>query len=94
MRCLKCLARIVHEGLLPFRTIRRKGFDSGLFRPSLRASLESLDFARDPELVEGRVRKHPVETVRLSSRPKPATKILLCLQVLIHEFSEFVNYAG
>ncbi|MFP3871223.1 MAG: PleD family two-component system response regulator, partial [Syntrophobacteria bacterium] len=26
--------------------------------------------------------------------PKPATNILLCLQVLIYEFSEFVNYAG
>jgi hypothetical protein len=39
-----------------------KDFDCGLFRPPLRASLESLDSARDPELVEGRVRKHPVET--------------------------------
>ncbi len=29
-----------------------------------------------------------------STLSKPATKILLCLQVLIHEFSEFVNYAG
>jgi hypothetical protein len=25
---------------------------------------------------------------------KPATKIFLCSQVLIHEFFEFVNYAG
>ena len=52
--CLRELARIVHEELLPFRTIRRKGFDSGLFRPSLRASLE-------------RVRKHPVETCNKDS---------------------------
>ena len=29
-----------------------------------------------------------------STLSKPATKIFLCLQVLIHEFKEFVNYAG
>ena len=62
-----------------------EGFDCGLFRPPLRASLESLDFARDPEHVEGRVR---------STLSKPATKIFVCLQELIHEFKEFVNYAG
>ena len=56
-------------------------FDCGLFRPPLRASLE-------PGV------EHPVETVRLSSRPKPATKVLLWLQVLIHRFREFVNYGG
>jgi hypothetical protein len=39
-----------------------KDFDCGLFRPPLRASLESLDFARDPELVEGQVWEYPVET--------------------------------
>jgi hypothetical protein len=38
------LTRIVHEEFLPFRTIRHKGFDSGVFRPSLRVH---------PELVEG-----------------------------------------
>jgi hypothetical protein len=32
-----------------------KDFDSGLYRPPPRANLESLDSARDPELVEGRV---------------------------------------
>ena len=32
------------------------------FRPSLRASLESLDYARDAEPVEARGAKHPVET--------------------------------
>jgi hypothetical protein len=29
-----------------------------------------------------------------STLSKPATKVLLWLQVLIHEFREFVNYAG
>jgi hypothetical protein len=29
-----------------------------------------------------------------STLSKPATKIFLYLQVLIHEFKEFVNYAG
>ena len=33
-----------------------KDFDFGLFGPPLRANLESLDFARDPEHVEGQVR--------------------------------------
>jgi hypothetical protein len=41
---------------------RAEGFDYGLFWPPLRASLESLDLARDPELVEGLGAKHPVET--------------------------------
>jgi hypothetical protein len=52
---------------LPFRTIRRKGFDSGLFRPSLRAGLESLDRLGTLSKVEGRVRKHPVETCNKDS---------------------------
>ena len=39
-----------------------EGFDCGLFKPSLRASLESLDSARDAEPVEAPGAKHPVET--------------------------------
>ncbi len=54
-----------------------RDFDYGLFRPPLRASLESLDFTWDPELVEGQGAKHPVETrnkdfqfVRVLTNPK------------------------
>jgi hypothetical protein len=39
-----------------------KDFDCGFFKPPLRVSLESLDFTRDPELVEGQGVKHRVET--------------------------------
>jgi hypothetical protein len=74
------LARIIPERLLPFRTIRRTGFDSGLLRPSLRAY---------PQFIEGLALRGCESTLS-----KPATKILLCLQVLIHEFPGFVNYAG
>ena len=62
-----------------------KDFDYGLLRPPLRANLESLDSARDPELVEGQVR---------STVSKPATKIFKLLRVLIHESNRFVNNAG
>ena len=44
------------------RTIRPTGFDCDLLKSPLRASLESLDFTRDPELVEGQGVKHRVET--------------------------------
>jgi hypothetical protein len=56
----------LHEQFV-LRTLREasgpelaEGFDCGLFRPPLRASLESLDLARDPELVEGLGAKYPV----------------------------------
>jgi hypothetical protein len=39
-----------------------KDFDSDHLRSPLRASLESLDFTRDPEQVEGQGVKHRVET--------------------------------
>ena len=81
----------LHEQIAP-QTLRvtlgpepAEGFDCGLFRPPLRANLESLDSLGILSLSKDEVR---------STLSKPATKISLRLQALIHEFTEFVNYAG
>ncbi len=39
-----------------------RGFDSGLYRPALRASLEPFDRLTVPSIVEGQGAKHRVET--------------------------------
>jgi hypothetical protein len=55
---------------------------------------EPFGFAQGPEPVEGRDVKHPVETVRLSSRPKAATMICKSLRLLFHESFRFAKNAG